>query len=111
MRPTTTINTIMYVTGCLALLCLSLWIGAIESRCTGLTNSFFLKDVKIVRLKEENIKLRTLDGAVRVFDLFLPESYRAELAQIEYKLRKMEESVKKEMELKEHLKEKKGKEK
>ena len=64
-----------------------------------------------MRLKEDNIKLRTLDGAVRVFDLFLPESYRAELAQVEYKFRKIEESVKKERELREHLKEKKGKKK
>ena len=100
MKPTTIINIIMYVTACLMLMGLILVTGASESRCRALRDSFFIKDAQILRLREENIRLRTLDGAVRVFDMVLPESYRAELAQFDYKLRKIEESTKKERELK-----------
>ena len=89
MKPTTVINIIMYITACLALLCTILVAGAAESRVTALNNAIWWKNAEITRLTEDNIKLKTLDGAVRVFDLFLPESYRAELAQLDFKLQQM----------------------
>ncbi len=93
MKPTTVINIIMYITACLMLMGLILVTGASESRCRALRDTFFLKDAQILRLKEENIRLRTLDGAVRVFDMVLPESYRAELAQIDHILQQKQNAI------------------
>ncbi len=90
MKPTTIIHTIAYIAVCLALLCAGLVAGAAESRVTALNDVIWWKDAEITRLKEDNIRLKTLDGVVRVFDLFLPETYRAELAQMDYKLKQLE---------------------
>ena len=87
MKPTTTLNIILYATCALMLFCCTLVTAEAIALRYQAQDTVRLQQVRILELEQRVIQLSTMNEIMRVFDFVLPETYRAELSQIDYKLR------------------------
>ena len=87
MKPTTTLTIIIAVTVALMLFCCTLVTMESIAMRYDAQDTIRQQNKRILDLEHRIIQLSTMNEVMHVFDMILPENYRAELAQIDYQLR------------------------